>query len=248
MSILTAVTWLCVLTRITGFCRLIILEPIFQLSSSGLASAILERRPVHRSRVQDLSHDRHLTCHQTGKWPLSAQNLHQRDAAAATGHETWPQIGTVPKLSAQRGRFRDSFHRYIRPVHLNIFLFYFKFGISGWKPYIYNQVYDTVPLIIQTQGGTQAMHKVFGNYIPDGWNPVNGCLRCLQNTINLKNRKVFLQHHNSIKFSHLKFDRGRKNASRRMWTGTELRNPLRNFAEKNTRHPECDLVHLYFFS
>ena len=41
---------------------------------------------------------------------------------------------------------------------------------------------------------------------------------------------------------------GRKNASRRMWTGTELRSPLRNFAEKNTRDPECDLVSLYFFS
>ena len=44
---------------------------------------------------------------------------------------------------------------------------------------------------------------------------------------------------------------GRKNASRRMRpvpnVGTVLRSPLMNFAEKNTRGPECHLVSQFFF-
>ena len=68
---------------------------------------------------------------------------------------------------------------------------------SGRRAYVRNVVYDTSPLIIHANGVIKPFIDTLGNYIPNAWNPKDGCTACLERTINMSNFKVRLRYNST---------------------------------------------------
>lgn len=61
---------------------------------------------------------------------------------------------------------------------------------NGRDSYVYNKVYDTVPMVVHTNGPVKPFIGTLANYIPKTWNPIDGCVHCLDDTKYLKSIEV----------------------------------------------------------
>ena len=65
---------------------------------------------------------------------------------------------------------------------------------NGAETYVYNKLFDTTPLAVHTNGPIKPLIDTLANYIPKVWNPVHGCVTCLEDTLDLSPMKVhFIQ-------------------------------------------------------
>ena len=62
--------------------------------------------------------------------------------------------------------------------------------LTGRTAYIYNQDYKTIPLIVHTPGYFKSYVHNFANFLPNVWNPVDGCTACLEDTLHLSSARV----------------------------------------------------------
>ena len=57
---------------------------------------------------------------------------------------------------------------------------------DGRRPFVYNFLTNTTPSFLHSQAsGAKYLMGPFANYIPNEWNPIDGCLSCLQDTKDL---------------------------------------------------------------
>ena len=61
---------------------------------------------------------------------------------------------------------------------------------NGRDSYVYNKIYDTVPMAVHANGPVKPFIGTLANYVPHTWNPLDGCILCLENTNDLHNIKV----------------------------------------------------------
>jgi hypothetical protein len=69
---------------------------------------------------------------------------------------------------------------------------------NGDETYVYNKLFDTTPLAVHTNGPIKPLIDTLANYIPKVWNPVQGCVTCLEDTLDLSSMKVILIQFNSF--------------------------------------------------
>ena len=60
----------------------------------------------------------------------------------------------------------------------------------GKEPYIDNEIYNTVPLIFHGNRNGRQILETLSRYLLKTWNPVDGCLTCLDDTRSIKKIKV----------------------------------------------------------
>ena len=53
------------------------------------------------------------------------------------------------------------------------------------RPFVYNFFTNSTPSFLHGQGSAKDILDLLSNYIPNEWNPIDGCLSCLQDTKDL---------------------------------------------------------------
>ncbi|XP_046397512.1 procollagen-lysine,2-oxoglutarate 5-dioxygenase 1 isoform X2 [Ischnura elegans] len=60
----------------------------------------------------------------------------------------------------------------------------------GKEAYLQNTAYGTVPSVIHGNGPSKLIFNTLGNYLANAWNPQDGCVACLEDTLHLSDSNL----------------------------------------------------------